>query len=59
MRCEGRKAPNSKFCHRYGTPLDVETAIKIDEARSRIDMLLNKLTEDPEKLERCIALIEG
>jgi len=50
---------DSKFCNRCGMPLDMETAVTMDEARKKIDQLLNRLTEDPKKLEKLLALIEG
>lgn len=58
-RCSFKNAPSSKFCNKCGLVLDVETVIQMDEARGRIDELLNKLTENPEKLEKLLALIEG
>jgi len=49
----------AKFCDRCGLPLDNATAAQMDRARVKIDELLNKLTEDPKKLEKLLALIEG
>jgi hypothetical protein len=40
------------------TVLDIETAVPIDEARRRIDRLLDKLTDDPRKVEKLLTLIE-
>jgi hypothetical protein len=58
LRCKERNNPTSKFCYRCGAVLDIETAVQIDHARTRIDQLLNKPTEDPKKLEKLLALLE-
>lgn len=57
-RCKVINSPTSKFCFKCGAVLDIETAMKIDETRVKADQLLNKLTEDPQKLEKFLALIE-
>lgn len=57
-RCKEKNSPDSKYCNRCGFILDVEFAVKVDEAKARVDSLLNKLTEDPEKLERLLTLVE-
>jgi hypothetical protein len=36
----------------------VETAIRMDEARTRIDELLNRITADPEKIKKLLALLD-
>jgi integrase/recombinase XerD len=50
-RCGERNAPIAKFCHKCGVPLDLKTALKIEDARSTADQtmneLLTKLVEDP------------
>lgn len=58
-RCNISNSPVSKFCNRCGSVLDVQTALQLDEARKRIDMQLNKITEDPEKLEILRALLRS
>jgi len=59
QRCNTRNSPDSKFCNKCAFPLDYETVIKIDETRSKLDRLLDKLTEDPEKLNKLLELIES
>jgi len=54
-----RNSSTSKFCYRCGAVLDIETAVQIDQARGRIDQLLNKLTEDPRKPEKLLAPLES
>jgi len=58
-RCNTKNTPDSKFCNKCGFPLDYETAIKMDEIRAKLDRLLDKLTEDPQKLNKLLELIES
>jgi integrase/ribosomal protein L40E len=55
-RCNTKNSPDSKFCNKCGFPLDYETAIKIDEAREKVDSLMNELIRNPKVLN---ALLEG
>jgi integrase/recombinase XerD len=57
-RCQNNNVPGSKFCTRCGTPLDLKTAIRLDQTRTKLDRLFNKLTEDPQKLDKLLTLIE-
>lgn len=58
-RCDTKNIPDSKFCNKCGFPLDYETAIKMDGMRAKLDRLLDKLTEDPHKLNKLLELIES
>ena len=57
-RCQNRNSPDSKFCNSCGTILDMGTAVQLDETRMKADRLLDKLTENPERLEKLLALLE-
>jgi len=57
-RCKLKNSPDSKFCNACGLALDLETAIKLDQARAKLDRLFDKLTEDPQKLDKLLNLIE-
>jgi len=58
-KCDTKNTPDSKFCSKCGFPLDYETAIKMDEIRAKLDRLLDKLTEDPERLNKLLELVES
>jgi len=58
-RCLSNNPPGSKFCSKCGAPSDLKTAIQLDHARAKLDTLLNKLTEDPQKLEKFLTLLES
>ncbi len=58
-RCNNKNLPGSKFCNKCGKVLDIQKAIELDQARAKLDELLNKLTEDPKKLEKFVTLIES
>lgn len=58
-RCHTNNLPGSKFCSKCGAPSDLKTAIQLDQTRAKLDILLNKLTEDPQKLEKLLALLES
>ena len=57
QRCNENNSPDSKFCMRCGSPLDMETALKLDETRAKVDELINRLTENPDKLEKLLTLL--
>src|SRR2546425_2399319 len=57
-RCREKNSPISKFCIKCGAPLDLITAVETDEKKSKVERLMNKLAEDPEKLDRLLALVE-
>lgn len=58
-RCKGRNSPDSKFCAQCGLCLDVKTAIAVDEAREKVDRLMNKLVKRPEVLEQMLKVVEN
>lgn len=45
-RCNERNSPSSKFCARCGSPLNLETGLKLDEARERADRLMGELMKN-------------
>lgn len=47
-RCSTINSKDARFCHRCGSILDVDTAIKLDEERTRGDKLMSELVKDPE-----------
>jgi integrase/ribosomal protein L40E len=46
-RCKERNSPLSKFCSRCGSPLDIQTAIELDEKRKQGDEVISMLVKDP------------
>jgi len=40
-RCEYKNSPTSKFCNKCGSPLNLEVALKLDEAREKADQVLS------------------
>ena len=59
QRCDGKNLPGSTFCNKCGAPLDLKTAIELDQARTKLDRLFDKLTEDPQKLDKLLNLLES
>lgn len=57
-RCNEKNSPPSKFCMRCGAPLDMKTALKLDETRAKADKLMTMLVRDPEILEKLLAKIK-
>ena len=57
-RCKEINSPASKFCMRCGSPLDMETVLKLDETRAKADKLMSILIQDPEVLEKLLDKIE-
>lgn len=57
-RCGEQNAPISKFCIRCGSPLELETAVETDQKRSKVERLMDRLAEDPDKLDRLLALVQ-
>ena len=39
--------PTGKFCLRCGTPLEVESVMKVEEKRNEMDNLMSALMKDP------------
>lgn len=58
-RCNSNSPPGSKFCTKCGLPLGLKTIIQMDQTRAKLDSLLNKLTEDPQKLDKLLNLLES
>lgn len=58
-KCETKNIPDSKFCSKCGFPLDYATVVEMDGIRAKLDRLLDKLTEDPQRLNKLIELIES
>jgi integrase/recombinase XerD len=50
-RCQERNSPLSKFCSRCGSPLDIQTAIELDEKRKTGDEVISMLVKDPKVQE--------
>jgi len=57
-RCNEKNSPTSKFCMRCGSPLDLDTALKLDEFRAKADKLISILIQDPEVLDKLLSKIE-
>jgi len=58
-RCDAKNSPDSKFCNLCGAIVDAKTAVELDQTRAKVDRLLDKLTEDPERLEKLLKLVEA
>jgi len=50
-RCQEKNAPVSQFCSRCGSPLDIETALELDEKRRTGDEVVSMLVKDPQVQE--------
>lgn len=59
QRCDSKNLPGSTFCNKCGAPLDLKTTIELDQARAKLDRLFDKLTEDPQKLDKLLNLLES
>jgi integrase/ribosomal protein L40E len=57
-RCNEKNSPTSKFCMRCGSPLDLKSALKVDELRAKADKLMSILIQDPDVLEKLLDKIE-
>lgn len=58
-RCEYKNSPTSKFCNKCGSPLNLEVALKLDEAREKADQVLSKLIKRPEVMEVLLNALEN
>lgn len=56
-RCEFQNPRDLKFCGKCGFDLDQKHAMDAAVTRAKLDELLNKLAEDPEKLEKLLSLV--
>jgi len=50
-RCQEKNSPISKFCCRCGSPLDIQTALTLDEKRKTGDEVISMLVKDPKVQE--------
>lgn len=50
-RCNEKNSPLSKFCSRCGSPLDIKTAMEVDEKRKTGDEVISMLVKDPQVQE--------
>lgn len=57
-RCQYENPRDSKFCNRCGLALDESKGAEVVMLREKIDAFMNKLTEDPEKLQKLLSLID-
>lgn len=57
-RCKSDNSPVAQFCSRCGNVLDVQTAVKMDEARSLVEGVITKLADDPAKMEKLVKLLK-
>jgi len=53
-RCEVMNSPSGKFCIKCGMPLDIKTAIEIENERKKMDDIMSALMKDPE-IQRLMA----
>lgn len=58
-RCDEKNGPDSKLCNRCGAPLDLQTTVQFEESKTKMDQLFEKLTEDPEKLDKLLTLVKA
>jgi len=58
-RCNEKNSPTSKFCMRCGSPLDLESALKVDALRAKADKLMSILVQDPEVLEKLLSKLDS
>ena len=56
-RCKYENSSDSKYCNLCGFSIDPNEAKKIAVAREIAESFLNKVTQDPKKLEKLLALI--
>jgi site-specific recombinase XerD len=46
-RCREVNSPTNRFCSKCGSPLDVRTALEVQNEQEKTDEIMNKLFEDP------------
>lgn len=56
-RCEFENSRDSRFCNRCAFPLNESEAMEMSVQRSSLEMALKKIREDPEKMEKLLAII--
>lgn len=59
QRCNSNNPLGSKFCTKCGLPLDLKIGVQLDQTRAKLDRLFDKLTEDPQRLDKLLALVEN
>jgi predicted amidophosphoribosyltransferase len=52
--CSEKNSPTSTFCTRCGRPLDLKTAIQMNDSRNAADEIMNRVFQD-EKVRRIIS----
>jgi site-specific recombinase XerD/ribosomal protein L40E len=57
-RCKARNSPDAKFCSNCGMCLDAKAAMQVDELRVKLDMLMNRLIQNPDVLSALLRGIE-
>ena len=55
-RCNHTNSAVAKFCNKCGLVLDVKTVLEMDTTRNKIDMLIDKLAQNPDKLPKLLEL---
>jgi len=58
-RCKEKNSPTSRFCLKCGSPLDLETASKLHEVRSKADKLMELLMSNPKVIEALLEALEN
>ncbi|MGH9922011.1 MAG: tyrosine-type recombinase/integrase [Nitrososphaerales archaeon] len=53
-RCNHVNSTTAKFCNKCGLVLDIKTIIEIDSARQKVNLLIEKLTKNPEILDNIL-----
>ena len=59
MRCQEPNSPTNGFCSRCGCPLDVKTAMRLDEEESKTDNIMDRLVDDPEFKELLLSKLKA
>jgi len=57
-RCNEKNSPTSRFCMRCGSPIDLKSALKVDELRTKADKLMSILIQDPDVLEKLLSKLQ-
>lgn len=58
-RCDYENPRDSMFCNRCGLQLNAKKAAETSVAKSKVEEILLKLTEDPKKLDKLLSLMES
>lgn len=57
-RCKGDNSPASKFCNKCGNPLDLQAVATVDESKKKVEALIDRLVQNPDKFEKLLEMIE-